>query len=154
MLSLHLDGRLRPEASLRLGRHVSACPSCERAAESMAVAWGRIGLLEAAPEAPDDFGRLLVAVARREADRDERRTRGWRALVQLFSARRLAAASLAAGVLAGSAAGFAVDSVAFERRAPASPPEMTLLAEGVGDLPFGSPAGALARAVIAREVPR
>jgi hypothetical protein len=120
----------------------------------MATAWGRVGLLESVPEAPDDFGRILAAVARRDLDRDERQTHGWRVLAWALSTRRLAAASLAAGVLAGSAAGFAIGSVAFERRAPAAPPELALLAEGLGDLPFGSPASALERAVIMREVTR
>lgn len=120
----------------------------------MATTWRGIGVLGAAPEAPDDFDRILAAVARTDLDRNDRRTRGWRVLVQAFSARRLAAASVAAGVLAGSAAGLAVGSVAFERRAQAAPSEMALLAEGLGDLPFGSPAGSLARAIFAREVPR
>lgn len=120
----------------------------------MAAIWGRLVSLGAAPAAPDDFGPMLAAVAGRGSDRDERRTHGWSVVALLLSARRLAAASLAAGVLAGSAAGFAVGSVAFEGRAPAAPPEMALLAEGLGDLPFGSPASALASAVIAREVSR
>ena len=144
MLSLELDGRLPPEPAERLARHRSRCAACARAAEAQATTWRRLGALGPGPSAPDDFGVILARV--------DRRAGGWRAFVQALPASRFVAASLAASVLVGSTAGVALGSAAFGRSATAAPPEVTLLAEGFGDLPFGSPATGLARALSGREV--
>ncbi|MFL5438362.1 MAG: hypothetical protein ACJ79W_04315 [Myxococcales bacterium] len=146
MLSLELDGRLGPEAAAHLSDHLSACISCARAAESQATAWQRIGAAGTPPPGPDDFAKIIAAVDRR-ADR-------WGGLARLVPARRLVAASLAAGVLFGSTAGLAMGSAAFRQEAPAVPPEITLLAEGLGDLPFGSPVTRVARSFTDGEVQR
>jgi anti-sigma factor RsiW len=145
MLSLELDGRLGPEAAAHLSDHLSACISCARAAESLATIWQRIGAA-GTPPAPDDFAKIIAMVDRR-ADR-------WGGLARLVPARRLVAASLAAGVLVGSTAGLAMGSAAFRQEAPAAPPEITLLAEGLGDLPFGSPVNRVARSFTDGEVRR
>jgi predicted anti-sigma-YlaC factor YlaD len=146
MLSLQLDGRLGEEAIPHLSDHLSACTSCARAAESLATTWQRIGAAGTAPPAPDDFAKIIATVDLR-ADR-------WSGLARLMPARRLVAASLAAGVLVGSTAGLAMGSAAFRQKAPAAPPEITLLAEGLGDLPFGSPVTPVARAFTDGEVQR
>lgn len=138
MLSLDLDGRLLPARAARLARHLEACEGCARAADAMAATWARLDALPVPTASPDDF---TVIAARARADAG-----GWRDVLDGWSTWRLAAAAAIACVLLGSGAGLALGSAAFGR-GRALPLEAAALADGFGDLPFGSPAAGLARAL-------
>lgn len=139
MLSLDLDRRLPPRRGEGLARHLSTCDACARAAVALGATWARLDALPLPAAAPDDFAAILARV-------DERAT-GWRGALGGWVPWRLAAAVLAMCVVVGSGAGLALGSAAFGRVRHPAPVELAALAEGFGDLPFGSPAAGLARAL-------
>ncbi len=139
MLSLDLDGRLPPGPGARLAAHLATCDACARLAGALGTAWARLDALPTPLAAPDDFAAILA--------RADQRPTGWRGVLGGWAPMRLGATVLAACLVAGSGAGIALGSAAFGPGRHADPLELAALAEGFGDLPFGSPAGGLARAL-------
>jgi anti-sigma factor RsiW len=119
LLLAYSSGRLEPESTVRLQRHLEMCPGCRQFVESQSAVWRALDSWEAPPVSAD-FDRRLY-------QRIERQVSWWDMLVRpfrpVFQSRSLPIAA-AAGVLI--VAGVLLDRPAV---APPTPPQQSAQVE-------------------------
>jgi predicted anti-sigma-YlaC factor YlaD len=137
-----IDGDVPAAEAEALAIHLASCESCRLAVERLSRAWGALAPLERVAPAPDDWARIEAAV-------DARRRRWmppWETWVPAF--RPAVAWAFAALIALGATSGALLSRAAFTPPRVASV-EATAFAETLGDLPWDSPAAALARPLLA-----
>jgi len=139
LISRRLDGALPPRLASALDEHLATCGRCASEAGRVERAWS---LLAASPppRAPDDF-EAIAALAGAPRRRWLVAFPSW----DWTPAPRLAAGVVAICALVGTTSGLLLSRGAFAQHDATTALEATALAEGFGDLPFGSPAGPFAR---------
>ncbi len=140
LISRRLDGALSPRLAGALDAHLAACGRCTSEAGRVERAWSLLAASAPPARAPDDFEAIatLAGAPRRR----------WSVAFPSWDwapAPRLAAGVIAVCALLGTSSGLLLSRSAFAGHDATPALEAAALAEGFGDLPFGSPAGGFAR---------
>lgn len=140
MTSRRIDGALAPIDAVALESHLSRCAACQLAARRTEQAWHALADLEEAVRAPDDWARIEAAT--------EARLGRWMPLWLRWQLDSIPAAlAVLLALTVGTAGGVLLSNAALAPRPAdlrAVPIEARVIAETLGDLPWGSPAARLA----------
>jgi anti-sigma factor RsiW len=141
-----IDGDLPPDEAAALDRHLASCAACRAAVDRLRGSWRALGRLADVAPPPDDWARIEAAL-----DRPRRWVPAWLDLPAAF--RPAAAWAIAVMIALGATGGTLASRAAFAPR-PAHPLEVDAVAETLGDLPWRSPASALAGPLVAAQPDR